>query len=61
MTVTAVLALANLGSVTQNRNEPIYVTPTKVAKASKKVILCNGIMGVIAGIIVRNFANVNTA
>ncbi len=53
VTVTTVLALATLGGATINRNDPICVTPPRVAKASKE--------GDITGIIALSFANVNTA
>ncbi len=36
-TVTTVLALATLGGATKNRNDPIFVVLTEVAKASTQV------------------------
>jgi hypothetical protein len=36
VTITTVLALATLGGVTKNRNDPICVTLPKVAKAKKQ-------------------------
>jgi hypothetical protein len=35
VTGTTELALATLGDATKNRNDPIFVAPPKVAKASK--------------------------
>jgi hypothetical protein len=58
MTVTTVLALATLGGMTTNRNDPIFVMPPKVAKASTSVSLLNVI---VTCIIVLTFTNVNMA
>jgi len=41
-----------------NRNDPIYVTLPKVAKASKILV---AVSGIIAGVIVPTFANGNMA
>ncbi len=56
--VTTVLALATLGGVTTNKNDPTSVTPPKVAKASTRMLLlCN----IVTSVIALTFANVNTA
>ncbi len=41
-TVTTALALATMGSTTNNRNDPICVSMPKVAKASMTVIVTQG-------------------
>jgi hypothetical protein len=56
VTVTTVLTLATLGGTTTNRNDPIYVTLPKVAKASIRVSLS---CVVVASVIVLTFVNVN--
>ncbi len=58
VTVTTVLALATLGGVATNRNDPIVVTLPKVAKASMSMLLSHVI---VANVIVQTFADVNTA
>ncbi len=58
VTVTTVFALATLGGVTTNRNDPISVALPKVEKASISVLLSHAI---VASIIAQTFADVNTA
>jgi hypothetical protein len=57
VTVTTVLALATLGGVTTNRNEPISVALPMVSKASTSVSLS---CVIVASIIMLTIANVNT-
>jgi hypothetical protein len=57
-TVTTVLALAILGTMTINRNDPMSVMPPKVAKDSTSMLLSHVI---VAGIMWLTFANVKTA
>jgi hypothetical protein len=52
-----VLALATLGDVTRNRNNPICIVQPKVAKQVQWCVL----LVAVAGVIPINSANVNTA
>ncbi len=56
-----VLALATLGNVTRNGNNPICVVQSKVAKARTTVSVACSSLVAVAGVIAINSTNVNTA